>query len=350
MKKLIAVVLLAVMLISPFSVGAYAAFGAYSVQWSLKASVMDASANQNTDKDNYSKATNLTVYDSLKKPSAVCVYPGQVVWVTMHIKTGSSFYAGSLQAQIYYTNNIFQSVAKQDSFIWRNSGAYMKNAYYQGTPYAQIHESYRNNFPENWNQSKRDAHEFYQFIAFPDVKKSTNTVANVNEDIVTVPVYVKKDAKIGSTGSIFITKDDQLTPSNTTGRFFLSYYEKSNLDSKQVKYSNKIDFDTSAAELKFIVGSKNGMAISESSVDMNYKSTTQLSAFANGVDSSKITWTSSNPNVASVDKNGNVTATGTGSAVITASYGDYSASCNVNVNYSFLQWIIVIVLFGWIWY
>ena len=50
-----------------------------------------------------------------------------------------------------------------------------------------------------------------------------------------------------------------------------------------------------------------------------------------GVTSPKITWTSSNPAVASVDANGNVSALKNGSVTITATAGDKQASCAITV-------------------
>ena len=44
-----------------------------------------------------------------------------------------------------------------------------------------------------------------------------------------------------------------------------------------------------------------------------------------------VTWSSSNASVATVDQNGNVTAVGAGTATITATAGDYSATCEVTV-------------------
>ncbi|MDO4790127.1 MAG: InlB B-repeat-containing protein [Porphyromonas sp.] len=49
-----------------------------------------------------------------------------------------------------------------------------------------------------------------------------------------------------------------------------------------------------------------------------------------------VSWSSSNKDIAKVDEQGIVTATGEGSAVITASSGGRSATCNVTVTYSVL--------------
>ncbi len=68
-----------------------------------------------------------------------------------------------------------------------------------------------------------------------------------------------------------------------------------------------------------------------------------------------IKWESSNNSIVSVESDGTIHGLKKGSATVTCtvtdSYGNtYSDSCNVNVKYSGVQWVIIIVLFGWIWY
>jgi len=65
-----------------------------------------------------------------------------------------------------------------------------------------------------------------------------------------------------------------------------------------------------------------------------------------------ITWSSSNPRVASVNPDtGEVKGTGRGTAIITGRDGDgFEAGVGVTVNYAWWQWLIVVLLFGWIWY
>ncbi len=98
-------------------------------------------------------------------------------------------------------------------------------------------------------------------------------------------------------------------------------------------------------------------SVSIDNISMNYKDiatiTPSISADAD-VDYT-VTYSSSNPSVASVDANGKVSTGKTGSATITVTvtdeYGNtVSDTCNVEVRYTWWQWIIVIVLFGWIWY
>lgn len=95
----------------------------------------------------------------------------------------------------------------------------------------------------------------------------------------------------------------------------------------------------------------------DDNAEINYKSSYKISSEITAESGAEYTaeWQSSNPKVASVDKDGKVTALKKGTAKITCtvtdSYGNtVSDTCNVTVKYSFGQWLIIILLFGWIWY
>ena len=92
---------------------------------------------------------------------------------------------------------------------------------------------------------------------------------------------------------------------------------------------------------------------------MNYKKSTTLKPQIDADNGVKYTvkYSSSNTKVATVEKNGKVTATkrGSGSATITCTVTDefgntVKDTCKVNVKLSFGQILITYVLFGWIWY
>lgn len=101
---------------------------------------------------------------------------------------------------------------------------------------------------------------------------------------------------------------------------------------------------------KVTVSFKN-FTLNETSVAMNYKASHTISITSNYA-ADELTWTSSNEKVATVDENGNVYASGTGSATITVTSADglVNESCEVSVSYQWWEWIIIIVLFGWLWY
>ncbi len=97
--------------------------------------------------------------------------------------------------------------------------------------------------------------------------------------------------------------------------------------------------------------------VSVSDVSLDYKATATITPAVNADNGAKYTvsYSSSDPSVTNVDANGKVTATGTGNATITCTVKDTQGNtvtdtCEVKVSYNWWQWIIVIVLFGWIWY
>lgn len=91
--------------------------------------------------------------------------------------------------------------------------------------------------------------------------------------------------------------------------------------------------------------------LNDTSVAMYYKDAYTISYTTNYAPES-LTWTSSDEDVVKVDSNGKLTTTGTGNATVTVTSADgrVNESCEVSVSYQWWQWIIVIVLFGWIWY
>lgn len=94
-------------------------------------------------------------------------------------------------------------------------------------------------------------------------------------------------------------------------------------------------------------------------ISLNYKKSTTLKPTIKADDGAKykVEYSTSNAKVATVDKNGKVTATkrGSGTATITCTVTDSNGNvvkdtCKVSVSLTWWQWIITIVLFGWIWY
>ena len=98
-------------------------------------------------------------------------------------------------------------------------------------------------------------------------------------------------------------------------------------------------------------------SVSVSDVSLNYKASTTIKSNITADEGAEytVTYTSSNPSVARVDENGKVYGAKRGSTEITVTvtdeYGNTASdTCKVNVTYAWWQWIIIIVLFGWIWY
>lgn len=76
-----------------------------------------------------------------------------------------------------------------------------------------------------------------------------------------------------------------------------------------------------------------GVSLDRQSLTLEKGTTGKLTAIVSPSDATNknVTWSSDNPSVATVDNDGNVTAKAKGTAKITATIGNYSASCNVTV-------------------
>ncbi len=91
----------------------------------------------------------------------------------------------------------------------------------------------------------------------------------------------------------------------------------------------------------------------QESLEMTYKTSRPMAdLLPEGAPTTAITWRSSDEGVVAVDANGNLKSTGRGSAVVTAATEDgfVFATFTVGVSYAWWQWVILILLFGWIWY
>ena len=150
----------------------------------------------------------------------------------------------------------------------------------------------------------------------------------------------------------------QLVATPADGYSFVGWYSGGKLVSNDLVYRFMVSED-STLTAKFAPIPKNVKSVSIDDISLNYKKSTTLKPTIKADDGAKykVEYSTSNAKVATVDKNGKVTATkrGSGTATITCTVTDSNGNvvkdtCKVSVKLSFGQILIVYVLFGWIWY
>ena len=182
----------------------------------------------------------------------------------------------------------------------------------------------------------------------------------VQKDVESFEVKTSTDGNGYVTDSMTVTSGDYVTVSATPkeGYAFKGWYNGDKLVSSDNEYSF-VAKNNITLTAKFAPIPKNVNSVSIDDISLNYKKSTTLKPTIKADDGVKYTveYSTSNPKVATVDKNGKVTATkrGSGSATITCTVTDSNGNvvkdtCKVNVSLTWWQWIIIIVLFGWIWY
>lgn len=120
------------------------------------------------------------------------------------------------------------------------------------------------------------------------------------------------------------------------------------------------EFIQSSVIPKIILPKVKSVTVSDASLDYLGTTVIKPTIIADDGASYTVTYSSSNPSVATVDNNGKVTSVkqsglNRGSATITVKVTDSNGNtvtdtCKVTVNFVWWQWIVKIVLFGWIWY
>lgn len=102
---------------------------------------------------------------------------------------------------------------------------------------------------------------------------------------------------------------------------------------------------------------KNVKSVSIDDMSLKWKQTGQLAPKISADDGAvyTVSYSTSDPKIATVDKNGKVTAVDKGTATLTCTVTDSNGNtvtdtCKITVTYEWWQWIVKILLFGWIWY
>ena len=148
--------------------------------------------------------------------------------------------------------------------------------------------------------------------------------------------------KVGSGGAAYSMRDDHMTLENGKIEPTKAHTgsEKTRLELVAVNKTKPTDIRSLSPSVGFYITvgdaplvELTGLTLTPKKVDLEVGKTYQLSAVKEPANAEgSLTWTSSKPAVAAVDKSGKVTAKGEGTATITVTCGTKSATCTVTVS------------------
>ena len=148
--------------------------------------------------------------------------------------------------------------------------------------------------------------------------------------------------KVGSGGAAYSMRDDHMTLENGKIEPTKAHTgsEKTRLELVAVNKTKPTNISSFSPSVGFYITvgdaplvELTGLTLTPKKVDLEVGKTYQLSAVKEPANAEgSLTWTSSKPAVAAVDKSGKVTAKGEGTATITVTCGTKSATCTVTVS------------------
>ncbi len=181
-----------------------------------------------------------------------------------------------------------------------------------------------------------------------------------NVNTVVYDINVTKDGgKVQPTGTVTVRIP---VPADFNGtKIIVVYVDTENGTTESIPCTivdGYVEFKTAHfSKYALVWGNGNVKSVSISDIEVKYKDSARINPEIKADEGIKytVTYTSSNPSVAAVDKDGNITAAAKGTATITCTVTDEFGNtakdtCTVNVKLSFGQWILWILLLGFLWY
>lgn len=230
-KKVLAIVLAIVMVVGSFVIATSAADEG-KIYVTLKAQVLDGAGTgaqesvdlnteneylstvrnnkipgQRADVDAYKAGDNATAFQD--GSNVIEVKPGQVVWVTTHLKSVGGVYPDAIQGQVFYDTTMFISTAMLSSacYVWNPDNEiykYSNTTLSGGGTYGRVLMDYRAEYtPSDIDDAKYNQYTWFAAVDVNAVYNDMEIVKAQNSDLVTFPIYVRPDVPAGYEGKIF---------------------------------------------------------------------------------------------------------------------------------------------------
>lgn len=284
---------------------------------------------------------------------------GETVRVSVKLKT--NYYIFSMQLPVIYDGSAFEvqntsptSLKSFLTFEGRMASAYQTNGNWKSP--ANFYTD-RNANTEYWSQKKvMDKYKiaFATWSANSQLNSGKLIKLSSEETVLSFVLKAKKDIS-NVDGLIFLHEDFLKTETFAGGLWFCGRSKTEKVDVNNfVPAGQTITFTGKVPDIGGSGSSDGGNKVEEGAIVINYKATTCLEEELNAtiLKDYNLKWTSADESIVTVDEDGNIFGAGAGETTVTvkSTDGRFTKTFKVQVNYSVLQWIIIIVFFGWLWY
>ncbi len=286
------------------------------------------------------------------------VKAGEEVKVSVKLKT--NYYICAMELPVIYDGDAFKvqntsptSLKSFLTFEGRMASAYRTNGNWKSP--AEFYTT-RNSNTEFWSQKAimdRYKIAFASWSSDSTLNGGKLVKLSNEETIISFTLKAQKDIS-DIAGLIFIHKDFLKTESFAGGRWSCGRSKTEKFDAKNiVAVGQTITFTGKVPNMDGNNNTDDGK-VEDGVIAINFKATKCLEDELNEtiLKDYKLKWTSEDESIVTVDEDGNIYGVAPGETTVTvkSTDGKFTKTFDVKVSYSIIQWIIIIVLFGWIWY
>ncbi len=236
-KKVLSVLLAVMLVLGTVTVAASAFSDSAKVTWTLKAEVFASSVDANDDtktaatevvganmEDAYKSGSatttlqkaDVTAYKKVKNHAyqdnsdVIEVKAGDVVWVTVGFATEGELYPDMFENVLYYSSGLFYSTTQASNFFVKLNGDWNSyNFTWTVTPFSKANDTKRT----QWTKGTTGYHAYFMNSYTASITDYEEALfADIDEDIIAIPVYVNPNAAAGTTGSIAIVLPNAFVP------------------------------------------------------------------------------------------------------------------------------------------
>ena len=288
------------------------------------------------------------------KTDKTSVKKGETVKVSVNLKT--NYYIFSMQVPVIYDGSAFemQNTSSTNLKSFLTFEGKMASAYQTNGNWKSPSDFYtnRNSNTKYWSQkSVMDKYKiaFATWSANSQLNSGKLVKLANEETIVSFTLKATKDVnKID--GLIFLHNDFRKTETFAGGLWFCGRSKTEKVDVNNfVAAGQTLEFTGLAPSTP---GSGGTTEDKNEVIAISFRSTKDLKEYVDSSAGNKtLKWTSADESIVTVE-DGKIYGAKTGATTVTvkSTDGKYTETFNVQVSYSVFQWIIIIVLFGWIWY